>query len=282
MDRLGHTPEGHRRQLRELSYDEGGRPFIFAQQLREAARRWLQPGTQTAEQVVERVVLEQFVAGLPASTGNWVQCHRPLTLDAAVVLAEDHLSLPRRARWEDNRSPPPPPARPVPAPRRRGVTLPTPHAPTPAPRHTHALTHSPQQITRTDPPSIPPKSQDSAPVRSAPRGAPQPLGQACWRCGQLGHFRQECPLMEVGAVVQVAGPSAPSPGPEGTYYIPVCMRGSTHQALMDTGCMQTMIHESLVRPGALLEAQYVKVKCVHGDIHKYPLVPIEIRCRGKR
>ena len=139
LDRLGHTPEGHRRRLRGLSYDEGGRPFVFAQQLREAARRWLQPGALTAEQVVERVVLEQFVAGLPSSTGNWVQCHRPLTLDAAVVLAEDHLSLPRRARWEDTRSQPPPPARPVPAPRRKNDNR---NAPTPAPRHTPAHTHT--------------------------------------------------------------------------------------------------------------------------------------------
>ncbi|KAK0149633.1 hypothetical protein N1851_009618 [Merluccius polli] len=36
-----------------------------------------------------------------------------------------------------------------------------------------------------------------------PQRAPQAAGQECWRCGQLGHFRGECPLMEVG---QRAGP----------------------------------------------------------------------------
>nr|XP_043896844.1 uncharacterized protein LOC122778812 [Solea senegalensis] len=36
-------------------------------------------------------------------------------------------------------------------------------------------------------------------------------GQVCWRCGQPGHIRAECPLMEVGQVVRVAGPPAPFP-----------------------------------------------------------------------
>ncbi|KAK0148987.1 hypothetical protein N1851_010594 [Merluccius polli] len=54
-----------------------------------------------------------------------------------------------------------------------------------------------------------------------PQRAPQAAGQECWRCGQLRHFRGECPLMEVGQVIRVVGPPAPSPGPGGTYSVPV-------------------------------------------------------------
>lgn len=75
---------------------------------------------------------------------------------------------------------------------------------------------------------------------------------------------------EVGQLVRVAGLLASSPGPEGMYRIPVCIQGGTHQALLDTDCNQTMIHQHLVRPGVLLEASWVKVRCMHGIFLSIP------------
>ena len=66
------------------------------------------------------------------------------------------------------------------------------------------------------------------------------------------------------------------------YRIPVRIQRGTHQALLDSGCMQTMIHQRLVRSEALVEVSSVSVRCIHGDVHEYPLVPIEIRCGGKK
>ncbi len=37
------------------------------------------------------VVLEQFIARLPTKTAQWVQCHRPASLDLAIQLAEDQM-----------------------------------------------------------------------------------------------------------------------------------------------------------------------------------------------
>lgn len=70
---------------------------------------------------------------------------------------------------------------------------------------------------------------------------------------------RECPLMEVGEVFWVAGAPAPASGPGGTYRIPVRCQGGTSHALVDTGCTQTLVHQSLVHPGALLEAEWVEV-----------------------
>ena len=119
-------------------------------------------------------------------------------------------------------------------------------------------------------------------VRPKPQGVPQTPGPECWRCGQLGHLRRECPLREVEQVVQVVGPLYSAPGPEGVYCIPVRLQGSEHRALLDSGAMQTLIQQSLVRPKALVANPWVSIRCVHGDIHKYPLVPIEIHYRGKK
>jgi hypothetical protein len=46
--------------------------------------------------------------------------------------------------------------------------------------------------------------------------------------------------------------------------------------------MQTMIHQCLVRSEALVEALSVLLRCIHGDVHEYLLVPIEICYGGKK
>lgn len=78
--------------------------------------------------------------------------------------------------------------------------------------------------------------------------------------------------MEMGQVIWVEGPQASSPNQEGTYLAPVRIQRGRNQALMESGYMQTMIPQSLVRPTAFVEAWWVEMRCVHGDIHSHPLV----------
>lgn len=85
----------------------------------------------------------------------------------------------------------------------------------------------------------------------------------------------------VGQVFGVAGAPAPSPSPGGTYCILVRCQGAICHALVDTGSRQNLVHQHLVHPGALLEAEWVKVKCVHGDIHKYPIVQLLLKLKAK-
>ncbi len=63
----------------------------MAHQLRDACRRWLLAGEGGVDQIIDRVVLEQFIARLPTKTAQWVQCHRPASLDLAIQLAEDQM-----------------------------------------------------------------------------------------------------------------------------------------------------------------------------------------------
>ncbi len=91
LQRVGRSPEQHRQRFRSLELGENGRPFVMAHQLRDACRRWLLAGEGGVDQIIDRVVLEQFIARLPTKTAQWVQCHRPASLDLAIQLAEDQM-----------------------------------------------------------------------------------------------------------------------------------------------------------------------------------------------
>ncbi|XP_058651173.1 uncharacterized protein LOC131551934 [Onychostoma macrolepis] len=91
LQQVGLNPEQHRQRFRSLELGENGRPFVMAQQLRDACRRWLLAGEGNVNQIIDRVVLEQFVARLPKKTAQWVQCHRPTSLDLPIQLAEDQM-----------------------------------------------------------------------------------------------------------------------------------------------------------------------------------------------
>ncbi|XP_046715814.1 zinc finger protein 213-like [Silurus meridionalis] len=92
LQRVGRTPEQHRQRLRALTLREVGRPFAFTHQLRNACRRWLRDEDRSTDEVLDRVMLEQFITRLPPRTEEWVQCQRPETVEKAVQLAEDHLA----------------------------------------------------------------------------------------------------------------------------------------------------------------------------------------------
>ncbi len=91
LQRVGRSPEQHRQRFRSLELGENGRPFVMAHQLRDACRRWLLAGEGGVDQIIDRLVLEQFIARLPKKTAQWVQCHRPGVAGPAIQLAEDQM-----------------------------------------------------------------------------------------------------------------------------------------------------------------------------------------------
>ncbi|XP_060785448.1 uncharacterized protein LOC132891665 [Neoarius graeffei] len=214
LQRVGRTPEQQRQRFRALRLEEVGRPFAFGQQLRDACWRWLRADNRDAEGIIDQVALEQFVARLPAGTAEWVRCHRPVLLDQAVELAEDHLAAVPAAGQQMassllfslslSRPPPVSRPRPIPPPWRRG-----PAPPQPARRTRGALPFLPSV-------SVSPPPQVSKPQITGAEGKPGPV---CWRCGEPGHI-QQCTAMEVGAVVRI--PDAPEAALDraGAYRIP--------------------------------------------------------------
>ncbi len=57
-------------------------------------------------------------------------------------------------------------------------------------------------------------------------------------------------------------PDTPQAAPDqaGLYQIPVSIKGGTYTALVDSGCNQTSVHQSLIQPEALDKSRVVRVR----------------------
>jgi len=92
------TEEGQRHHFQEIQWADGTRPFMMAHQMMDERER-------SSRQLLEEVVREGFILALPPSTAEWVMCHWPASLDAAIYLAEDHLAPQTRGKGGQAPSP---------------------------------------------------------------------------------------------------------------------------------------------------------------------------------
>ena len=82
------SPERSHQLFRNFLYHEAAGPREAGDQLQELCRRWLRPDIHSKEQILELVVLEQFLTILPGDTRTLIQKHHPQSIEEAVVLVE--------------------------------------------------------------------------------------------------------------------------------------------------------------------------------------------------
>ncbi|XP_036683452.1 zinc finger protein 213 isoform X3 [Balaenoptera musculus] len=94
--------EACRQRFRQFCYGDAGGPHEAFSQLWELCCRWLRPELRTKEQILELLVLEQFLSVLPVGVQGWV-CERcPGSGEEAVALVEDLQKQPVKA-WPQAR-----------------------------------------------------------------------------------------------------------------------------------------------------------------------------------
>uniref|UniRef100_A0A8C8VV69 Zinc finger protein 394 n=1 Tax=Peromyscus maniculatus bairdii TaxID=230844 RepID=A0A8C8VV69_PERMB len=81
------NPETSRKQFRQLRYQEVAGPEEALSRLWELCRRWLRPELHTKEQILELLVLEQFLTILPQELQACVRDHCPESGEEAAALA---------------------------------------------------------------------------------------------------------------------------------------------------------------------------------------------------
>nr|XP_021547504.1 myeloid zinc finger 1 isoform X3 [Neomonachus schauinslandi] len=81
-------PEAARQRFRHFHYEEEEGPREALAQLRELCRQWLRPEAHSKEQMLELLVLEQFLCALPPEIQARVEGQRPGSPEEAAALVE--------------------------------------------------------------------------------------------------------------------------------------------------------------------------------------------------
>ncbi|KAK2491504.1 hypothetical protein MC885_008110 [Smutsia gigantea] len=82
-------PEAARLRFRGFCYQEVAGPREALAQLQGLCRDWLRPEVRSKEQMLELLVLEQFLGALPPEIQAWVRDQRPGSPEEAAALVED-------------------------------------------------------------------------------------------------------------------------------------------------------------------------------------------------
>ncbi|XP_007952991.1 zinc finger protein 496 [Orycteropus afer afer] len=82
------SPESSRRLFRRFRYQEAAGPREALHRLWDLCRGWLRPERHTKEQILELLVLEQFLAILPREIQSWVRAQEPENGEQAVAAVE--------------------------------------------------------------------------------------------------------------------------------------------------------------------------------------------------
>ncbi|XP_044089606.1 zinc finger protein 75A isoform X4 [Neovison vison] len=82
------SPESCRQHFRNFCYHEAAGPREIVGQLQELCRQWLRPELHSKDQILELLVLEQFVTILPRDTQSRIRKDHLQSIEEAVALVE--------------------------------------------------------------------------------------------------------------------------------------------------------------------------------------------------
>ncbi|XP_069370624.1 uncharacterized protein [Paralichthys olivaceus] len=253
--------ETYRQRFRSKTILEGETAKELRDRLKDLLGKWLDPETKSKEQICDQVILEQFLGMLNQELQIWVRERTPHSSAEAAELVETFVAA-RQSRRCYQLSP-------------------------------HDTWRRPQQTAQHEPLKTPVGksggssgrvfSPSNSPYRPSPSVKPTPASTSrvliCHHCGQQGHIRPHCPVMQAtdSRLCYLSGPSKHIAFTPSDVTVPVMIGGKTLQALVDSGSSQSFVLKSCMKSN-YRPVGSVRVRCIHGDEsgHQTCEVPIVI------
>ncbi|CAH2305108.1 zinc finger 202-like, partial [Pelobates cultripes] len=236
LARLGVTSAVRAQRFHSWSYssDKAARSQMF--DLIHLARKWLQPEIHSASHIVETLVMDRFLRGLPASLRRWVSQSDPHTADQLIALVERYVAAgellcptsqanPRNPKPQDSARP--------------GKTV-------------QGLRGAEELQLYTQ--NTRGASRSNRPGRGTNWWADFTV--KCFKCKEAGHMAKDCPLRDEPMECNMGKDEGAS--------------------LLDSGSMVTLVTESIIPCVKPDHVQKIGIICVHGDKKEYPTAEVNI------
>ncbi|KAK7907616.1 hypothetical protein WMY93_016228 [Mugilogobius chulae] len=251
------TAETYRRRFRSLEIEPDETPRELYVRLKELFYRWVQPEKSNIRSISETLILEQFLRMVSPELEVFIREHNATTAEEAARLADVFTAARKGTRsTRFGREPPQvQPSKSFGVDRRFGPSQ---------------SSGRPSTVYQQSRPLKKPFSK--TPAREV----------RCYNCNGLGHTQHFCPALKTkpSLLCSVPRPPAIQSGEQKGRLTPVLVNGHRQEALLDSGCFQTVVLSTLVPPERQ-SLDKTPLVCIHGDEHLYPTAEVFLTVGGQ-
>ena len=271
--------ETYRQQFRSASRKDGEMGCELVVRFRDSAKKWMKD-RETREDVLDILIMEQFLTTLSPETRTWVKERKPKSSTEAGQLADDYDLARRRSE----------------GPRKGTQTGPQLADDNNPARHRSEGPRKQAEGTQTGSKRcnfcgivghLAHECRKAAKLRGGATGKGQPHPQPqrsemkCYNCGQKGHLSYRCPCSAAlfCRTSQEAGGWRSNQDNSVSHGGLVEGQAVTY-IVLDTGCSKTLVRRDLVLEERLVDGEAVTIRCAHGDTVWYLVAKVTMEVDG--